>query len=267
LNVQRLSIDLEPRTAVHEAGHVLAAWSSTAVVRLDHAEVSPVGGHVVSGYAVEAGLWPRLVITLAGVAAESLRYQGGRLRPSAYDLLLAHEMATVLAASGEPPPWSEPAEPSLAFDSFYSHAITPDEARILSSAYKMARHVVRRHGAQLERVARLLTERGRVGERELEEVLPPRAGIRLLGLLDRGKFLMPKEEKAPAQEPLGAPPATRTDPQQRHRRIGLACLAAFVGLETPVLITHYGWVAGFGGALVVLLVPLAVYRLLESALR
>lgn len=62
------------RAAVHEAGHVLAAWCSTGVVRVNEAVLHAEGGNVTISYRIDA-LWAQLVGSLAGMAADILAQQ------------------------------------------------------------------------------------------------------------------------------------------------------------------------------------------------
>jgi hypothetical protein len=169
------------RASVHEAGHAVAAWLCTAVlavheVRVGHVRGEPFG-HV---RLTERGSaeWCRLVIVLAGVAADQCIYRAkARSRPYASDLNQARALAAVL--SGQAPPWSVEG-PTLPFTSLLE-GLSDGERAVLDVGYRRAAALVRSHRNAVLHVASALAASGEVGQSKLEEMLGSRDMTRAIG--------------------------------------------------------------------------------------
>jgi hypothetical protein len=197
---QEVAIDtLECRRAVHEAGHAVAAWCCTAASDVHITIEAKDGGKVtwmMHGDSIDV-LWHRLVIALAGAAAEAMVYK--RSRPeasSASDFQAAREYAELIGRA--PAPWGDPGGPTIAFDKIYraSPISTPARAN-LEAAYRMARRVIRAHGRDYYRIVSLLLTRRTVREHDVVHILGHRGPMRLLAPFGP-RFVLPRRTKKAA---------------------------------------------------------------------
>jgi ATP-dependent Zn protease len=172
------------RTAVHEAGHVLAAWACPFVVCIDSAEIHSQGGVVAYRYREGEGAnnrWATMVIALAGIAGELSAYRRFRSGEARKDLERAKACAAIVAKMGEgAPPWLETESGAPPFDKMF-RGLDPAEGRILSLAYAKARHIVRQQEKERNEVAALLLSKRKVTGDELEAVLGKRTLTAALG--------------------------------------------------------------------------------------
>ncbi len=177
----------ECRLAVHEAGHAGAAWCCTLVADVDlatleHKNKEWEGGLVsYSFYGLDwmEDRWCKMVITLSGVAAESMVYSRWRTYGSGPDLTKALKIAESLASATSPvePPWrrlgvaSGPA-PNLAraFKTKPSHAAIEN----LEEGYRMARRVLRSHGGAFFKIVSMLLAKKSTSQTDIEAVLGKR---------------------------------------------------------------------------------------------
>lgn len=183
------------RTAVHEAGHALAAWRCSKVVEIRCVTIDgPTGGFV--DYAAPPPrtadeLWCQLVIILAGIAAELAVYRTTRSGPAERDLRFARRRARMLAALGGPaPPWTlrtkEP--PAQRFERLYERPLSAGEATALRVGYDKARLLIRDSHAQHGRLVALLLHQHTLDHAAMRVLLGSRAWVRLIGLT-RPRFL------------------------------------------------------------------------------
>lgn len=182
--------DEDSRTAIHEAGHVVAAWYCHSVEDVTSAYINEDGGRVkYATHGDVAAVWCQATVALAGIAAEARVYKRWRSGEMRSDLARARTL--VGAVAGEPPPWPETETPVLPFETAYEPALTPEEARSVRRAYAMARRVVAAHEARLYRVAGLLLHRRTIGSADLALALGSRAFIRTLAAFGRRGFWTP----------------------------------------------------------------------------
>jgi len=179
----------EAKTAIHEAGLVVAAWFCTFVDEITLAQIHDEGGdvrHVVRGSS-EAVAWCRMVITLAGVAAEAHVYRRWRSGESSFDLSRVREVARTI--SGTRPPWHTlRLAAHHGIDKAYAPPLTTSEADVIQAAYAMARHLLVRHEIRLYRTAGLLLHRRSITQADLVAALGSRTLIRFAAVT-RGFWL------------------------------------------------------------------------------
>ena len=185
------------RAAIHEAGHVVAAWRCTAVGEIDFARVGDGDGLVRFSFIRHSNAcdWCRVVIALAGPAAEAMTYASGRSLESRSDLAGALRLAEALA--GTRAPWKIPEGKTFDFEKLF-HPRPPEAVlSVLRDAYRTARRIVRgdRHGVHA--VASALLAKKKLRHRDLEVALGPRLGT--LILIPFGpRFVLPAKEKEAA---------------------------------------------------------------------
>lgn len=189
---------IECRMAVHEAGHAVAAWCCTMVSDVRITIEAKHGGQVTWMMHGEGGdvTWHRLVIALAGAAAEAMVYERSRREASSKDdFRAAREYAEAL---GGEPPWVDPGGSTLAFEKIYvAPPLLPATRANLEAAYRMARHVIRAHGRDYYRIVSLLLTHRTVREHDVARILGHRAPLRLLAPFG-ARFVLPRRKKKAA---------------------------------------------------------------------
>ena len=178
-------------TCAHEAGHAICAWWCTLVQNVKSIRIAPNYGHTHVIYHGEMdsdnGRWCRLVILLAGIAAE--RMAGARVNPteSWKDMNDAYELAEKLAEKwpAEDPPW--PVEQietgTLPFQSMYCPPLPAEQAEVMMLAYRSAKTILLAHENQLRAITQILeTDRALSSER-LTTILGERSMMRVYGVL------------------------------------------------------------------------------------
>lgn len=169
---------LRHRTAIHEAGHVLAVWACPFAGSLDRVVIHAAGGRVMYTWPADEDddnvLWAHAVIALAGLAAELTVYQRFRATEARKDLEDAREAAAALVRRGSsaPPDWVVGAP--LPFERMFSTGMPTAQAAVLRSAYAKARALVRARAAERDRIADLLLEHQHLTEADIEQVLGAR---------------------------------------------------------------------------------------------
>lgn len=189
---------IECRMAVHEAGHAVAAWCCTMTTDVSITIEAKHGGLVtwmMHGDGVDV-TWHRLVIALAGAAAEAMVYRRSRPEASAKDdFRAAREYAEAIGVALAP--WEDPGGPMISFEKIYAPPLSPDARKNLEAAYRMARHVIRAHGRDYYRIVSLLLAHRTVTERDVVRILGHRAPIRLLAPFGP-RFVLPRRTKKAA---------------------------------------------------------------------
>ena len=168
----------EAKTAIHEAGHTIAAWFCTHVEEVKLAHINAEGGGVrytISGSGDEL-VWCRMVIVLAGVAAEAKVYKRWRSGEVKEDLMRVRDLAA--KAVGTKPPWGVLAAPPQGFESVYKSPLSAGEAEVVRAAYAMVRLLLDKHEIRLYRCAGLILHRHKITSSDLTAVLGSRGLIR-----------------------------------------------------------------------------------------
>lgn len=183
------------RITLHEAGHAVAAWSCTNVVKLFSVSIDAEGGeccHASSKSESTDSMWCKVVISLAGLAAETTEFPKIRSGYAMDDLAKARRHAE--KCIGSEPPWQDPGGKTLPFASMMAPPLTLDEERVLSIGYRMAKHVVAAHGDRVSKLGSLVAARGSVGETEMKKLFGARTFIALSGMF-RSTFVLPKQSE------------------------------------------------------------------------
>jgi hypothetical protein len=182
------------RAAVHEAGHVVAAWSCTFVRNMPEVLVRMEGsGHVQIAYfniGKPDERWCYLAILLAGAAAEATIFKKGRSAQAASDLRAA--LAEAKAIGDASPPW-KPIETgaSIDFVRLFQEPLDPKVLGVLVQGYRMSKRLVLRKRARpFHQTVSMLIASGRASEAQLEKILGSRfvarsvapLGARFVGL-------------------------------------------------------------------------------------
>jgi len=169
----------ETKTAIHEAGHTIAAWFCTFIDDVKSARIEANGGevrHSSSAFGADF-TWCRMVIALAGVAAEAKVYKRWRSGEAKEDLMRVREFATKVV--GTKPPWGVLFAPPQGFESVYKSPLSSDESHVIRSAYAMARLLLDKHEIRLYRCAGLLLHRRKITSSDLTAALGSRGFLRV----------------------------------------------------------------------------------------
>lgn len=179
-----LDPEVHPVALIHEAGHALVAWHCTAVadvlsVNTKRSGDGALGGHVTNAWLVNAPQpaldWCRLVVSLAGIAAEMMVIRRARSGPASEDLMSAAALCrSIVQAGGVDPPWPAPRDRRLAFERMFIEQLTEEELRVMRSGYAMARDLLGQRPIALARLLTLLIERPIVRGDDLRPALGPR---------------------------------------------------------------------------------------------
>ena len=175
------------RAAVHEAGHVVAAWCCTLVHKIGDITIEHKQGGVTAFWTIQKespeSHWCYIVILLSGMAAEMSAYGKTRSGGCGPDLESALEKAKLIAKSGSSdPPWGVP---PCKYTPDFANMITaldPVHKRILTASYCMAYSILEAHGNDFYRIVTVLLTRKTASASDIESVLGPRAFIKLMGI-------------------------------------------------------------------------------------
>lgn len=181
----------ECRTAIHEAGHAVAAWCCTGVTRVTSAEIDDKKGVVKMMFVIDGSqetAWCRTAIMLAGIAAEMLVFPKTKSLESQTDLLAARELASTLTTD---PPWSVSVPGTLPFDKLFATPLSDKERLALHNAYTMAKYIVIAHGRKYFRIVSMLLAQKNASEADMERVLGNRNFMSVVGIF-KTSFVMPR---------------------------------------------------------------------------
>lgn len=174
------------RTAVHESGHTICAWLSAHVTRIEETVLlndSVFRGRmqfVMTEVDSHTGMWDRIVVLLAGIAAESVVFGTFRSMEASYDLTSARDLSILLVARGRGPepgatlcPWKTPSSQEELFDVskvFRSIPEGSEEAKILNACYQRAKHIIRDHDDVLRRMAHELFSKKKLTHQDVRRI-------------------------------------------------------------------------------------------------
>jgi ATP-dependent Zn protease len=181
------------RTALHEAGHAVAAWRCTLLNHMVGGSIDYDSGRVEYVIDKETSLtdWAVATVSLAGIAAEMKEFGQARSGQCTSDLLKARECAgKIIMAQAAEAPWLKPGEghqlpPGQQFERLFSDTLSVLERHVIRRAYQKARELVR--CPELHLVAKLFLERRQVPGHEIEKALGGRRP--LLRFAKRGLFV------------------------------------------------------------------------------
>lgn len=170
------------RTAIHEAGHFIAAWSCSHVTKIISAKINERGGAVHYEIIKDDNpdnIWCVLVIKLAGIAAEIKTYGKITSIHSKNDLESALYLADQL---GNYIPKNIPDTKSLNFKSMFRNSININENYLLSSAYKQAKEIIDSQKEKFYSMAVALQNLKTIDESHAKQIMGTRVHITLVGL-------------------------------------------------------------------------------------
>lgn len=193
---------VDHRLAVHEAGHAVAVWWCTAVKCVHEVTIdSPTGGHVSYDILSDDGAdatWCRLVITLAGIAAELSVWPQFRSGASSADLAKARvEAGKIVAMGAYTPPWGPDGTRSPAFAEMYRRELGGVERIILERGYQRAKDLIAARVKDHTRLVVFLLVDRTVNEKKIAEIFGDRAFLRVLGFFG-ATFRTPEQRKEAA---------------------------------------------------------------------
>lgn len=180
---------LETRIAVHETGHLVVAWSCSAISAITSvtADSAKSAGRTEAKFnrqhtATEDGLWCQLVLTLAGAAAEARTFgtSVGHLRDAQEALVLAEQLAKIGFTSKEQ---------KLAIDSEVRLPIilgSVEGLALTRAAFTLAWRLIEAKGLAFDRVVSVLITKKTLDESDLRPMLGSRRLLRLSGIYRAG---------------------------------------------------------------------------------
>lgn len=183
--------------AVHEAGHLIAAWCCTGVCSIDSVTVRADDTGTVAFWfwrpakekLARATAWCDVVIALSGIAAEAMVFRKFRTGKARSDL--AQAIASARLVDGNTCPALE--GPSVPFDKIYAAGCSPDELAVLQAGYRMARKVLVAHGDIFYKVVNAILTMGYISEEQMATILGRRDFVKIVGRLGaKPTFIVPK---------------------------------------------------------------------------
>lgn len=186
----------DTKLAVHESGHTVVGWLCTTTTQIPSVTIENANGGITMIYSFiientntnintntntnTNNAWCKLVIDLAGVAAESFVFgKPVQSKPAASDLSKALSKAKMLI--GTKPPWDIPAiETSLPFEKMFTE-ITLKEAAVLKHGYAMAKRLITKHSVGYYRLVNTLLAKKTITEEDIKEALGSREAVKLWG--------------------------------------------------------------------------------------
>lgn len=174
------------RIAVHEAGHAITAWWCSAVTDINHVIIDNHRGHVdmtIKNNTLDA-IWCNLVITLAGLAAETTIYRNVRSGPAATDLLAARELVNILIKNGSTSPsWKiNHSSTTLSFEKMFQAPVSEIEKKVMDAGYQHARYLLEQYFNDHHRLVVHLLQHRRVSGMEMETLFGNRTSTTMFGL-------------------------------------------------------------------------------------
>ena len=163
-------------TAAHEAGHVLVAWLSPAMARVDGTVWVKDGDRsrveVRSDYkrpVTALTYWERSSVAAAGIAAELVTHLRFRSGPARVDLGAMRLMIGHLCAPGKVavPPWPDPEGRSPPFGKFFEDGLPPAHAEVFRRCYLRARERILSNRGPYERLRTALIAKIELSAQEI----------------------------------------------------------------------------------------------------
>lgn len=172
------------RAAVHEAGHVVTAWSCSRVDAVSDVQIQYGSGQTryQHRFANEGdSIWCQLVLYMAGPAAEAMVYRRWRSLGSASDLDLARSCAEKLSRLGcTKSPWSSAPASSADLAAAFRSPMGKAESDVLRRGFTEAQRVVTAHGPAFYKIVGALLQRRSLAAADLAAYLPNRDCLKAL---------------------------------------------------------------------------------------
>ena len=191
----RIPDTTDTRFAVHEAGHLICAWyywHTSDIHRVSIGEEEKNGSRTgrMTFYTEAEGDDPekiagRMVISLGGIAAETLLFGNFRSGTVERDLLNARDMANKLSAW----PLDEvEMESKIDFGKMFSGGLSGEEEARFMQAYRFARRMLASRFVEHAKVTSALLTHRTLTQEVLEKLLGSRAQMRVLRFLVKRVF-------------------------------------------------------------------------------
>lgn len=173
-----MAVVVEPYIAIHEAGHLIAAWYCPTVTRIYSVRAGTIDGVVlyeVIQTSTAIAMWNDLVISVAGITAQLWVQKSARAGDSENDLVKAADLVKKLASMCV----ARVAFPIETSDRdsitrMYSRKFTADEAHLLEAAYLKARTILIRTEPDYYRVVNAIMTGATLDQKTLESLLGKR---------------------------------------------------------------------------------------------
>lgn len=184
------------RIAIHEVGHLMAAWFCTDVTRIVSCEINDISGKVKYYYTAKSSAqqnWCLLVITLAGISAEGMCFKSMESGHFKTDLKRAFILANHITKQN--PDYHIPNIPgkSVDFNALYTQNLNQQELNVLSNAYKFSKQIFNSYIKEFYQLAVLLQQNKSLSYNQIEKILPSRFHVKFSGLFQASSFIGIKE--------------------------------------------------------------------------
>ena len=173
---------MDHRTATHEAGHALLAWTNPYTRAIGpisiEADESKFGflaheSMVPSKTTTGAPEFYMIALMLGGLTGEMVEFGRFRSGYSRADLARARELAERVAAAGiSKPPWGLVPTSDLGtldFAKMFEGGLKPEVAQIFTCSYERARFVLQRDNDRFVRLTQILLLKGTLDRKSLTE--------------------------------------------------------------------------------------------------
>jgi hypothetical protein len=196
------------RISLHEVGHTIACWSCSTVMKMDGTTMKAKHGGGLTQYSYHPNddvhtLWARLIISLAGIAAETKAFacSASTVRVNTPDMTNATNFAKQLvAANSHSPDWTVRYDgPLHPFKDVLD--LTDAEENVMKLAEASAHDIIMAYGRRFDRLVDLLRAKKTIQEKDMEPILGDRRPI-IWAQGDKAVFLVPDHpwSKAPTTQ-------------------------------------------------------------------
>jgi hypothetical protein len=172
------------RISLHEVGHTIACWSCSTVMKMDGTTMKAKHGGGLTQYSYHPNddihtLWARLIISLAGIAAETKKFacSDSTVRVNTPDMTNAKTFAgQLVAANSHSPDWEVRYDgPLHPFKEVMS--LTDAEESVMRLAEASAHDIIMSYGARFDQLVDVLRKKKTIQEDDMEPILGDRRPI------------------------------------------------------------------------------------------
>ena len=177
---------IQSQKAVHEAGHLVAAWYCTAVGRIEAASIHGAGSNVpgADGFVRytcdDDANWCAAVIAMAGMAAEVIVFNRVNPTNSSDDLSVARNRLSLESR----PRWALPdsTTPRLPFQDMFRGPLPGELLNDIQHAFHVACLILQHYRERFLKAVSILMTLETVRESDLHELLDNRQATRILNM-------------------------------------------------------------------------------------